>query len=916
MTVETVEMPRDSGLFALALMLRLLGISAGVEQIRRKSKTSIGIPEMLRCAKEHGLKPRTEVTNWSGLLRTTLPAIAGLRDGSFLIAAKISQDQLLIQHPESPRPEILTRSQFESVWNGRLLEMTRERSEPQLSHRLIQLSTEFTATWQNRCVTATKRLSALLWDTGLRIFQVSTVFTTELGRQVQLVCGNLARQFHVDELPADPKIESVKTNSTGGDDSALAAFVLMLRIHGIGADPEQIRHRCATANIGVTEMLRCAKELGLKARINVTNWDRLSSTPLPGIAALRDGGFLILGKVAEDKVLVQYPSSPRPEAMTREQFEAIWDGRLVLMARRAKLSDLSRRFDITWFVGAIHKYRRLLVEVVVASFFLQLFALVSPLFFQVVIDKVLVHRSMSTLDVLAIGLLGISLFEAILGTLRTYLFAHTTNRIDVELGARLFRHLLALPIAYFQARRVGDSVARVRELENIRQFLTSSALTLVIDLFFTFVFLAVMFYYAPVLTFVVLGAFPFYIAISVGATPAFRRRLDEKFRRGSENQAFLVESVTGVETLKAMAVEPQMQRRWEEQLAGYVAASFRVISLNNTASQAVQFVNKVTIVLILYFGAKLVIEGSLSVGELVAFNMLASRVSAPVLRLAQIWQDFHQARLSVARLGDILNTMPEPSFSPGRAALPAIRGQVTFEHVTFRYRVDASEVLHDVSLSVSPGEVVGIVGSSGSGKSTLAKLVQRLYVPESGRVLVDGVDLTMVDLPWLRRQIGVVLQENVLFNCSVAENIALADPAVPMERIIAAAKLAGAHDFILELTEGYDTIIGERGSSLSGGQRQRIAIARALMSNPRILIFDEATSALDYESERAIQENMKEIATGRTVFVIAHRLSTVRHTDRIITIERGRIVEDGSHDQLIRSNGRYAKLHYLQAGIH
>jgi subfamily B ATP-binding cassette protein HlyB/CyaB len=340
-----------------------------------------------------------------------------------------------------------------------------------------------------------------------------------------------------------------------------------------------------------------------------------------------------------------------------------------------------------------------------------------------------------------------------------------------------------------------------------------------------------------------------------------------------------------------------------------------VLSLNNFASQAVQLVNKITIVLILYFGAKLVIGGSLSVGELVAFNMLASHVSAPVLRLAQMWQDFHQARLSVARLGDILNTTPESNFSPGRVALPAIHGQVTLEHVTFRYRVDSSQVLHDVSFSVSPGQIVGIVGSSGSGKSTLAKLIQRLYVPESGRILVDGADLTMVDLAWLRRQVGVVLQENVLFNCSVSENIALADPAVPVDRIVAAAKLAGAHDFILELSEGYDTIIGERGSSLSGGQRQRIAIARALMLNPRILIFDEATSALDYESERAIQQNMKQIASGRTVFIIAHRLSTVRHADRIITIERGRIVEDGNHDQLIRSNGRYAKLHYLQAGI-
>jgi ATP-binding cassette, subfamily B, bacterial HlyB/CyaB len=291
-------------------------------------------------------------------------------------------------------------------------------------------------------------------------------------------------------------------------------------------------------------------------------------------------------------------------------------------------------------------------------------------------------------------------------------------------------------------------------------------------------------------------------------------------------------------------------------------------------------------------------------------------VSGPVLRLAQLWQDFHQARLSIDRLGDVLNTIPEPSFNPGRAALPAIRGQIAFEHVSFRYRIDGPEVLHDVSFSVRPGQVVGVVGSSGSGKSTIAKLIQRLYVPESGRVLIDGVDLAMVDLAWLRRQTGVVLQENVLFNTTIRENIALSDPAMSMERIIEAAELAGAHDFILELPEGYDTVVGERGSSLSGGQRQRIAIARALITDPRILILDEATSALDYESERAIQQNMKRIAAGRTVFVIAHRLSTVRQADRIIAIERGRLVEDGNHEDLIRSNGRYAKLHYLQAGIH
>jgi subfamily B ATP-binding cassette protein HlyB/CyaB len=468
---------------------------------------------------------------------------------------------------------------------------------------------------------------------------------------------------------------------------------------------------------------------------------------------------------------------------------------------------------------------------------------------------------------------------------------------------------------YFQTRRVGDSVARVHELENIRNFLTSSALTFVIDFLFTAVFIAVMYVYSPVLTLIVLAAFPFYIAISAVTTPLFRRRLDEKFRRGAENQAFLVESITGVQTLKALAVEPQMNRRWEEQLAGYVSASFRVVSLGNIASQAVQLVSHLVTVAILFFGAKLVIEGNLTVGELVAFNMLAGRVNMPVLRVAQIWQDFHQARLSIERLGDILNTRPEPTISVGRAVLPPIRGAITFDHVGFRYRVDGPEILHDVGLHIPAGQIVGIVGPSGSGKSTLAKLLERLYVPETGRVLIDGVDLAMTDAAWLRRQVGVVLQEDVLFNRTVAENIALADPAMSMQRIVDAATLAGAHEFILELPEGYDTIVGERGCSLSGGQRQRVAIARALVTDPRILIFDEATSALDYESERIIQDNMRRICEGRTVFVIAHRLSTVRRANRIITIERGRIVEDGTHDELIRSNGRYANLHLLQAGV-
>jgi len=698
-------------------------------------------------------------------------------------------------------------------------------------------------------------------------------------------------------------------------DDGLVALLFILRGQGVSVLPEQIQHQFPGRPIGVTEMVRCAKGLGLKARVLSTNWERLAKTPMPVIAALSDGGFLVLGRVGEDSILVQAPNAPRPSMLSRAELEAIWDGRLVLMTKRATLTDLARRFDITWFMGAIHKYRALLTEVLVASFFLQLFGLISPLFFQVVIDKVLVHHSISTLDVLVVGLVAIALFEVVLGALRTYLFSHTTNRIDVELGARLFRHLLALPIGYFQARRVGDSVARVRELENIRNFLTSSGLTLVIDLFFTLVFVAALFFYSPTLTWIVLASLPIYIGISVGVTPLFRRYLDDKFARGAENQAFLVESVTAVETLKSMAIEPQMQQRWEEQLAAYVAASFRVLSLGNIASQSVQLVSKLVTAAILYVGAKLVIGGELSVGELVAFNLLAGRVSGPVLRLAQIWQDFHQTRLSIARLGDILNTTPEPSYNPNRTALPAIRGDISFEHVTFRYRVDGPEILHNINLTIPAGQMIGVVGPSGSGKSTLAKLAQRLYVPETGRVLIDGVDVAQIDPSWLRRQIGVVLQDNILFNRSIRDNIALADPALPVDKVIEAAKLAGAHDFILKLPEGYDTIVGERGGSLSGGQRQRIAIARALATDPRILIFDEATSALDYESEHIIQQNMAQIARSRTVLIIAHRLSTLRMADRIVTIESGRLIEDGTHEKLMRTGGRYATLHRLQSGL-
>lgn len=700
--------------------------------------------------------------------------------------------------------------------------------------------------------------------------------------------------------------------------SGLICLSIVAGHHQRAADPVQLARAlgfdaarpCSEANL-----ILAAKELGLKAKATDVQSERLPNAALPAIALLKDGEYAVVLRVDRDEhVLIGDPRAARPQRLDRDAFDAIWSGRLLLIKTRLRLDNPNRPFDLWWFVPAIWKYRKVMAEILAASFLIQLFGLVTPLFTQVIIDKVLMHKSMSTLHVLAVGMLIMIVFEAILSVIKTHLMAHTSNRIDVALGARLFRHLMHIPLRYFELRRVGDTVARVRELENIRQFITGSSINVVLDLLFTAIFVAVLFLYSGVLTCVVLAALPLFVALSVIVRPLMRSRLEEKFDRGAENQSYLVEAVTGVQTVKAMALEPIFYRRWEDQLARYVTASFRTTHLSGVGGALGQIVQKLSTLSVLWVGAYLVMRGDLTVGQLIAFQMLSGRVISPVLRVVQLWQDFQQVGLSVERLGDLINTKAEPALNPSKMSLPAIQGTVRLESVRFRYTMDGPEILRNLSVNIASGTTVGVVGRSGSGKSTLTKLLQRLYIPESGRVLIDGIDLQQADPMWLRRQIGVVLQENFLFNGSIRENIAIHMPSAPMPHIVEMAKLAGAHDFILELPDAYDTPVGERGTALSGGQRQRIAIARALMANPRILIFDEATSALDYESERIIQENLSKICKGRTVFIIAHRLSTIRHADTILVMDRGELVEQGNHTELIHRKGIYHHLFSQQLG--
>ena len=709
-----------------------------------------------------------------------------------------------------------------------------------------------------------------------------------------------------------------KTHGEPVTHSGLRALCGIANYYRIAADPLHLARELALGDdeAGGRDIVRAARMIGLKAHIvSGASLKRIARAPTPAILRLKSGAYcLFTGPTPGGMLRVVDPvtriARELPAADLASEIEPV----LILVTRHFLGAGVDpRSFGFRWFAPSLWRYRKPLLHVLIASFFVQIFALVSPLFFQVVIDKVLTHRGYSTLFVLVAGLAAIGLFDVALQYLRTYALSHTTNRMDVELGQKLFRHLARLPVSYFETRPTGQTVARVRELETIRAFLTGQGLFSALDLLFTFVFFAVLFAYSWKLTLIVLATIPFYLLIAGVARPLLRERLNEKFNRGAESQQFLVESIVGMQTIKAAAVEPVAAAQWEERLAAYVRSAFSTTMLGAKGQNAIQYVSKLSSAALLLFGAKAVLDGELTIGELVAFNMIAAQVAQPVLRLSQLWQDFQQVQVSVERLGDILNMPAEPTPAV-RTHLPPPRGKIEFRNVSFRYRPGAPPALKHISMSINPGAVVGIVGPSGSGKSTLTKIIQRFYIPEEGQVLLDDADLSHVDPAWLRSHIGVVLQDNLLFNRTIHDNIALSQPATPRAKVMAVARLAGADEFIDKLPQGYDTMIEERGANLSGGQRQRIAIARALAVNPPILIFDEATSALDYESERIIQRNMRQIVQNRTVFIVAHRLAAVRDCDVIVGMIDGRVVQAGSHDDLLKyPNGLYARLWAMQS---
>ena len=660
------------------------------------------------------------------------------------------------------------------------------------------------------------------------------------------------------------------------------------------------------------KLQKLAKKYNISSTVIRPTVDELREIEYPVVAKMNDGAYIAIGSSNEEVVLAIDPRESKPKAIPMKEFLEGWSNEMLIFSASFSWTYFKKQYNIDWFLSVVKRYKKPLFEVVFSSFFIQVMAIVFPLITQVIIDKVIGNNGLATLTVIGWSMVLFFAMQSLLTALKTYILNHTTNKLDAILGTRLFRHLIALPLPYYERKRVGEVLMRIDALEKVRSFLTGQGLTTILDVIFSVVFIAFMLWYSVPLTLIALTILPLYV-VQLAAMPILKSKMNGLWQARVANQSFMVESITNVETVKSLAVERQFVNKWENLIARYIRKQFEMSKFMLALTGYRGVVDASVSMAILWYGGNMVMNGEFTLGQLIAFQMISRQATTPLTTLLMMWWHLLMFRIALGQVGDILNTPMEPVIHDiGKRGDNRIDGSIEMSNVSFRYRVDLPLVLKNVNLTVLPGQKIGIVGRSGSGKSTLTNLVQNLYIPEEGQIVVGGIDTREANLSWLREQIGVVMQENYLFNSSVRDNIAISRPTATMDEIIRAARLAGAHDFILELKEGYDTKVGERGDSLSGGQRQRVAIARALLANPPILIFDEATSALDYESERIILNNMGAIGAQRTMLIIAHRLSAVRRCDKIIVIDKGEIVESGTHDQLLALGGLYRYLYDQQ----
>ena len=651
--------------------------------------------------------------------------------------------------------------------------------------------------------------------------------------------------------------------------------------------------------------------IGLQVSISVFKKEDLPRISLPVLIIWEDS-LRLIKETTQKSIIIASPADGFVEIESNQIEKEYPNGIEYLIFNRINITPTDR-FNLNWFLPVLNKYKSVLFQILISSFVIQLLTLANPLLIQVIIDKVISQRSLDTLQVLGIALLTLTIFEGFLISIKTFLFAETTNRIDQKLGSEVIDHLYRLPLEFFDRRAVGELGSRVDELEKIRNFITGQGLTTILDSFFSIIYIGIMLIYSVKLTIISLLVLPIQIILTIIGAPLFRRQYRETAQNNAKTKSHLVETLNGIQTIKAQNIETDSRWKWQDLYSKYIASSFKKTITSTAISQLSQVLQKISQLLVLWIGASMVLEGKLTLGQLIAFRIISSYVTQPILRLSTVWQTLQELNVSFERLGDIINIKKEKEETDNEnISMPKISGLLKFDNVDFNFIKSNVNSLSNINLKIEPGTFVGLAGKSGSGKSTLTKLIPRLYKPSKGIVSIDNYDVTKVDLYSLRRQIGIVPQEPLLFAGTILDNLRINNKNASDELIVKVTKRANAHDFIMKMPDGYNTQIGERGSSMSGGQRQRIAIARTLLSEPKMLILDEATSALDFESEKIIVDNLINSYRDLTVIFISHRLQTLENADLIIMMEDGKIAESGTHSELLENKGSYSYLYNQQ----